>query len=107
VPGERLCYVCGVTDEVLFHNARALVVDHDAVTRSVVFNDKLLAFAKQWDSDHGSVRRIALAPKSRPRTASECEEKRRCRPLLCNLGKPSRRTSMSGRGKWPTSAFTT
>jgi hypothetical protein len=23
-------------------------VDHDAVTRSVVFNDKLLAFAKHW-----------------------------------------------------------
>jgi hypothetical protein len=43
VPGECLCYVCGVTDEVLFHNVRALVVDHDAVTRNVVFNDKLLA----------------------------------------------------------------
>jgi hypothetical protein len=27
----------------LFHNVRALVVDHDAVTRNVVFNDKLLA----------------------------------------------------------------
>ena len=40
MPGERL------TDEVLFHNARALVVDHDAVTRTVAFNDKLLAFAK-------------------------------------------------------------
>ena len=79
MPGERLCYVCGVTDEVLFHNVRALVVDHDAVTRSVVFNDKLLAFAKHWDSDHGRVRRIALAPKARPRTASECEEKRRGR----------------------------
>jgi len=38
----------GITDEVLFDNARALVVDHDAVTRSVVFNDKLLAFAKHW-----------------------------------------------------------
>src|SRR3979411_3004429 len=82
------------------------VVDHDAVTRSVVFNDKLLAFAKHWDSDHGRVRRIALAPKARPRTASECEEKRHCRSLLCNLGKPSRRTSMSGRGKGPTPAFT-
>jgi transposase len=38
----------GVTDEVLFDNARTLVVDHDAVTRSVVFNDRLLAFAKHW-----------------------------------------------------------
>jgi transposase len=39
----------GVTEEVLFDNARALVVEHDAVTRSVVFNDKLKAFAKHWD----------------------------------------------------------
>jgi transposase len=38
----------GVTEEVLFDNARALVIDHDAVTRSVVFNDKLVAFAKHW-----------------------------------------------------------
>jgi hypothetical protein len=28
---------------------RALVADHDAVTRSVVFNHKLLAFAKHWN----------------------------------------------------------
>jgi transposase len=38
----------GVTDEVLFDNARALVVEHDSATRSVVFNDKLVAFAKHW-----------------------------------------------------------
>jgi len=38
----------GVTEEVLFDNARALVNEHDAVTRTVVFNDKLLAFAKHW-----------------------------------------------------------
>jgi transposase len=38
----------GVTEEVLFDNARALVVEHDAATRSVVFNDKILAFAKHW-----------------------------------------------------------
>jgi transposase len=38
----------GVTQEVLFDNARALVVEHDAVTRSVVFNEKLVAFAKHW-----------------------------------------------------------
>jgi transposase len=39
---------CGVTEEVLFDNARALVVEHDATTRSVVFNDKLASFAKHW-----------------------------------------------------------
>ena len=38
----------GVTEEVLFDNARALVVDHDPTTRTVVFNDKLKAFAKHW-----------------------------------------------------------
>ena len=37
-----------MTEEVLFDNARALVVEHDAVTRNVVFNDKLAAFAKHW-----------------------------------------------------------
>ena len=38
----------GVTEEVLFDNARALVVEHDAATRTVVFNEKLKAFAKHW-----------------------------------------------------------
>jgi transposase len=38
----------GVTEEVLFDNARALVSSHDAATRTVVFNAKLLAFAKHW-----------------------------------------------------------
>lgn len=38
----------GVTQEVLFDNARALVVEHDAATRSVVFNEKLAAFARHW-----------------------------------------------------------
>ena len=38
----------GVTEEVLFDNARASVSNHDAATRSVVFNDKLLVFAEHW-----------------------------------------------------------
>ena len=38
----------GVTEEVLFDNPRALVVEHDASTRTVVFNEKLKAFAKHW-----------------------------------------------------------
>jgi Integrase core domain len=38
----------GVTEEVLFDNARALVVEHDPTTRTVAFNDKLKAFAKHW-----------------------------------------------------------
>jgi transposase len=38
----------GVPEEVLMDNPRALVVRHDTVSRTVLFNDKLLAFAKHW-----------------------------------------------------------
>src|ERR1700751_1312298 len=38
----------GVPEEVLMDNPRALVVRHDAVSRSVQFNDKLIALAKHW-----------------------------------------------------------
>src|SRR6476619_4646750 len=38
----------GVSEEVLMDNPRALVVRHDAESRSVQFNDKFIAFAKHW-----------------------------------------------------------
>jgi transposase len=38
----------GVPEEVLVDNARALVAEHDAETRTVVFNAKFLAFARHW-----------------------------------------------------------
>ncbi|MEQ1783388.1 MAG: IS21 family transposase [Hyphomonadaceae bacterium] len=38
----------GVPEEVLMDNPRALVVRHDAVSRTVQFNDKLIAFARHW-----------------------------------------------------------
>jgi len=38
----------GAPEEVLLDNARALVSEHDAATRTVVFNAKLLAFARHW-----------------------------------------------------------
>lgn len=38
----------GVPEEVLIDNARALVTSHDIATRTVVFNEKLLAFARHW-----------------------------------------------------------
>jgi len=38
----------GVPEIVLMDNARALILRHDAVSRTVQFNDKLLAFAKHW-----------------------------------------------------------
>jgi transposase len=38
----------GVPEEVLMDNPRALVIHHDAASRRVYFNDKLIAFAKHW-----------------------------------------------------------
>jgi transposase len=38
----------GVPEEVLIDNPRALVAAHDAVTRTVAFNAKFLAFARHW-----------------------------------------------------------
>lgn len=38
----------GVTEEVLLDNARALVEHHDRSTQTLVFNSKLLGFAKHW-----------------------------------------------------------
>jgi transposase len=38
----------GATEDVLMDNPRALVVRHDMTSRTVQFNDKLLAFAKHW-----------------------------------------------------------
>lgn len=38
----------GVPEEVLMDNPRALVERHDATSRQVTFNDKLIAFAKHW-----------------------------------------------------------
>jgi transposase len=38
----------GVPEEVLMDNPRALVERHDAASRQVTFNDKLIAFAKHW-----------------------------------------------------------
>jgi transposase len=38
----------GVPETVLMDNPRALVVRHDAASRTVQFNDKLIAFARHW-----------------------------------------------------------
>lgn len=38
----------GVPETVLMDNARALIVRHDSISRQVMFNDKLMAFAKHW-----------------------------------------------------------
>ena len=41
-------YFGGLPEEVLLDNARALVEHHDPTTRMVVFNPRLLAFARYW-----------------------------------------------------------
>ena len=41
-------HIGGVPQEALMDNARALVDEHDAVTREVRFNARLLAFARYW-----------------------------------------------------------
>ena len=69
----------GVPEEVLLDNARALVSDHDAETRTVVFNAKLLAFARHW-----GFRPRACAP-YRARTKGKTE------PHPMPPGSPSRR----------------
>jgi hypothetical protein len=38
----------GIPQDILFDNARALVDRHDALTREVVFNARLHAFARYW-----------------------------------------------------------
>ena len=47
----------GVPAELLMDNAKALVQQHDAATREVVFNDRLHAFARYW-----GVRPVVCAP---------------------------------------------
>ena len=38
----------GVPEEVLLDNARALIQHHDPISREVVVNPKLHAFARHW-----------------------------------------------------------
>jgi hypothetical protein len=57
----------GVPEEVLVDNARALVTAHDIETRTVVFNARLLAFARHW-----GLRPKACAP-YRARTKGKTE----------------------------------
>jgi transposase len=60
----------GVPDEVLIDNARALVAEHDAQTRTVVFNPRLLAFTRHSGFRHGPAPRTGRARRARPRAAS-------------------------------------
>lgn len=59
-----------VPEELLMDNLRALVVRHDAVSRSVQFNDKLIAFAKLRGSLLGPARGVGRARRVRRRMVS-------------------------------------
>lgn len=41
-------HFAGIPEEVLLDNPRALVTHHDRATRTVVFNERFLAFARYW-----------------------------------------------------------
>ena len=60
----------GVPEEVLFDNARALVIEHDAQTRTVVFDANFSPSPDIGASGHVPVLPIVLAPRARRRTAS-------------------------------------
>ena len=58
----------GLPQEILLDNARALVQQHDAQTREVLFNERFHAFARHWD-----VKPQACAP-YRAGTTDEIEQ---------------------------------
>jgi hypothetical protein len=86
----------GVPAEVLFDNAKPLVVRHDPVTREVVFNDRLHAFARYWDFRRGPVRRTGRGPRVRTRTASGTSRRMRLPAIALPVGRRWRRTSPGG-----------
>ena len=94
----------GMTEDVLFDNARALVVRHDASTREVVFNARLHAFARHW-----GFRPRACAP-YRARTKGKDErgvgyvKRNAVAGRASRAGRPSRRTLRPGRARLPTCA---
>jgi transposase len=102
-----------VPEEVLFDNARALVIEHDPATRTVLLNDKLKAFAKHWgfrpracapyrartkgktENGVGYVKRNAIAGRSFPsveafealrRVQSDCAVEIEAMPTRCRGG---------------------
>ena len=106
-PGMESAFLSfgGVTEELLLDPrpgswARALVTEHDAETRTVVFNAKLLAFARHWGfrpracAPYRARTKGKAAPPphaSRPAWGPRggrrlCEAERHQRPQLCRLG---------------------
>ena len=76
----------GVPEEVLMDNPRALVVRHDAVSRSFQFNDKLIAFAKHWVPSSG-LRAVSGAHEGQDGEWCRLREEERHRgAFLCELG---------------------
>jgi transposase len=77
----------GVPEEVLMDNPRALVVRHDAASRTVQFNDKFIAFARHWGLCAARLRSVPRAHEGKDRgRRGLCEEERDCRARLRELG---------------------
>ena len=60
----------GVTREVLFYNARAIVDFHDSMTREVRFNERLRAFARHWSFTPRAYAPTGPVPRARMNVAS-------------------------------------
>ena len=77
----------GVTEEVLFDNARALVVDHDPTTRTVVFNDKLKSIRQALGLPTACLRTIPCPHQGQDRERRRLREAQRDRrQVLPDLG---------------------
>ena len=77
----------GVTEEVLFDNARALVVEHDPTTRTVVFNEKLQGVCQALGLSTARLRAVSRAhQRQNGERRRLCEAERDCRPQLPELG---------------------
>jgi hypothetical protein len=71
----------------LIDNARALVVEHDPTTRTVVFNEKFKAFAKHLGFRPARLRSVSRAhQRQHGERRRLCEAERDCRPQLPELG---------------------
>jgi hypothetical protein len=96
----------GAPQEVLLDNARALVEHHDAATREVRFNARLLAFARYWASRRAPVRRIGRGPKARTSAAWATSRATPSPATSSKAGRRWKRIWRGGRARSPTCACT-
>jgi transposase len=88
----------GVPAEVLLDNARALVEQHDAVTREVRFSAKLHAFARHWGFRPRACVPYRARTKGKDERGAGYVKAYPSRPLFCStvLNPKPRRTGIPG-----------